>query len=52
MKGYRKLIFFASLLAVAVIKLEGAELSSVLVTLATAFGFANAVENYKPKDMD
>ena len=49
MIGYRKIIFFVGLLGVAAIKLDGGELSSVLITLATIFGGANAVEHYTKK---
>lgn len=50
MKGYRKVIVFVGLLGVAALKLDGTELASVIITLATVFGAANAFENFKKGD--
>jgi len=47
MKGYRKVGVFVGLLVVAALELEDVHLASVLITLATVFGAANAVENFK-----
>jgi len=49
LEGNRKLLFFTLIAGVAAWKLTDGNLMSVLVTLATVFGGANAIEHHSKK---
>jgi len=46
LEGNRKILFFILVLLVASLKLDGLNLSNVLIGLVTFFGIANGVEHY------